>query len=74
MTKIKVKFAPGAFDSFEGTQEELDALVQEITQTLSNMDPEKLSSNSVQLDDSELEELINTHPEILNQSNRSNFH
>jgi hypothetical protein len=33
MTKdkeIEVVFAPGAFDSFEGTQEELDALVKEI--------------------------------------------
>lgn len=28
--KIKVEFAPGAFDSFEGTQEELDELVAEI--------------------------------------------
>jgi hypothetical protein len=28
--KIKVEFAPGAFDSFEGTQEELDELIAEI--------------------------------------------
>jgi hypothetical protein len=28
--KIKVEFAPGAFDSFEGTQEELDELITEI--------------------------------------------
>lgn len=28
--EIKVEFAPGAFDSFEGTQEELDALMAEI--------------------------------------------
>ena len=28
--KMKVEFAPGAFDSFEGTQEELDELVAEI--------------------------------------------
>lgn len=33
MTKdneIEIVFAPGAFDSFEGTQEELDTLVKEI--------------------------------------------
>jgi hypothetical protein len=29
--KIKVQFAPGAFDNFEGTQEELDNLLAEIT-------------------------------------------
>ena len=27
MKNIKINFAPGAFDSFEGTQEELDELV-----------------------------------------------
>lgn len=29
--ELKVIFAPGSFDNFEGTQEELDALVKEIT-------------------------------------------
>lgn len=28
--KIKIQFAPGAFDSFDGTQEELDNLIKEI--------------------------------------------
>ena len=28
--KVNVVFAPGCFDSFEGTQEELDALLKEI--------------------------------------------
>lgn len=28
--EIKVEFAPGCFDDFEGTQEELDELVAEI--------------------------------------------
>ena len=28
--KTKVEFAPGAFDDFDGTQEELDALQKEI--------------------------------------------
>jgi len=27
---IKIEFAPGAFDTFDGTQEELDELVAEI--------------------------------------------
>jgi hypothetical protein len=29
--KITVEFAPGAFDNFDGTQEELNQLVAEIT-------------------------------------------
>ena len=28
--ELKVEFAPGAFDQFEGTQEELDELIAEI--------------------------------------------
>lgn len=28
--KMKIEFAPGCFDSFEGTQEELDGLIAEI--------------------------------------------
>ena len=30
--KITVTFAPGCFDNFEGTQEELEALIKEITE------------------------------------------
>ena len=30
MTKLKIVFAPGSMDSFDGTQEELDAIVAEI--------------------------------------------
>jgi len=30
--KLKIEFAPGAFDGFEGTQEELDSIIAEITQ------------------------------------------
>lgn len=28
---LKVEFAPGAFDNFDGTQEELDEMIAEIT-------------------------------------------
>lgn len=31
MADIKIEFAPGCFDDFEGTQDELDQLVAEIT-------------------------------------------
>jgi len=32
INKPKVVFAPGCFDKFEGTQEELDAMIAEINQ------------------------------------------
>jgi hypothetical protein len=32
--EIKIKFAPGAFEHFEGTQEELDGLLAEIQQLI----------------------------------------
>ena len=35
---MELVFAPGCFDNFEGTQEELDELVKEITETFSNSD------------------------------------
>lgn len=31
MTDLKIVFAPGCFDNFDGTQEELDQLMSEIT-------------------------------------------
>ena len=36
--KLKITFAPGAFDDFEGTQEELDQLVAEIKQMFESGD------------------------------------
>ena len=33
--KLKVTFAPGCFDNFDGTQEELDALIKEIEDAFS---------------------------------------
>lgn len=32
--ELKIVFAPGAFDNFEGTQEELDSFIAEITRTI----------------------------------------
>ena len=46
--KIKIEFAPGAFDSFDGTQEELDALVTELERMAESGE---LEENSVALDD-----------------------
>ena len=35
--KLQVEFAPGVFDTFDGTQEELDQLMAEITSMFGNM-------------------------------------
>lgn len=51
---LKVVFAPGAFDTFEGTQEELDELMAEIQETFANMTPEQLAEQSQPVDEDEL--------------------
>lgn len=45
--KIEIVFAPGCFDDFEGTQEELDELVKEIR---SMVDSGKLFDESKPID------------------------
>ena len=66
--KIKVVFAPGAFDSFDGSQEELDQLMAQIqamvidgsifekSVALEDLDPEELS---------EIESLMPSGPRTL---------
>jgi hypothetical protein len=49
-TPIKVEFAPGAFDQFEGTQEELDELVAEIQNMFANKTREEIKSMSRPID------------------------
>ncbi len=60
MTKLKIEFAPGCFDTFEGTQEELDALIAEITATFENGAPE--GSSPVDID-----ALMEEDPEMAEQ-------
>ena len=48
--KMKVEFAPGAFDDFEGSQEELDSLQAEILSMFANMTPEELEQRSEPVD------------------------
>ena len=53
---LKIEFAPGCFDNFDGTQEELDDLVAEITRLVESgelMD----EALDVDLDDLEEEDL-----------------
>lgn len=51
MTKkkpVKIEFVPGAFDQFDGTQEELDAFISELQRMA---DSGELEEHSVALDD-----------------------
>ena len=51
---LQVEFAPGAFDDFEGSQQELDDLMKEITDMFANLTPEELESRSRPVDIDEL--------------------
>jgi crotonobetainyl-CoA:carnitine CoA-transferase CaiB-like acyl-CoA transferase len=53
---MKVQFAPGAFDNFDGTQEELDALKAEIEETFESMTSEEIAAQSRKVDFADLPE------------------
>jgi hypothetical protein len=52
--KPTIEFAPGCFDNFEGTQEELDALMLEIQTAFENGE---MDEHSMELTDEAFEEL-----------------
>lgn len=51
---MKIEFAPGAFDNFDGTQEELDEMVAEIQRMV---DSGEIAENSRELTEEEFDEL-----------------
>jgi hypothetical protein len=61
MTKMKIEFAPGAFDNFDGTQEELDELLAEIQRLA---DSGELLEQSTEVD---IEQLFEDDPEYAAQ-------
>lgn len=54
---FKIVFAPGCFDNFEGSQEELDALISQIQGMFDGKTREEIESMSEQLTEEEFEEL-----------------
>jgi hypothetical protein len=52
--KMEVKFASGCFDSFDGTQEELDGLIAEIHRLV---ETGEIFENSFELSDEDFEDL-----------------
>lgn len=55
--KIKVEFAPGCFDHFDGTQEELDDVVKQIQEQLAGMTAEDMESFGRPMTDEDFDEL-----------------
>ena len=58
---LKVQFAPGCFDEFEGTQAELDLLMAEIHSMFENMTAEDLEATSHAVD---FDQLTESDPEL----------
>jgi hypothetical protein len=56
-TKPKIIFAPGAFDSFDGTQEELDELIAEVNSMFEGKTAEEISFMSRPLSEEDFDEL-----------------
>lgn len=61
---LKIVFAPGCFDQFEGSQEELDELIAEITQMVKSGEILEKSTSVEDLDEDELDFVEN----IINQN------
>lgn len=60
---LKIEFAPGCFDNFEGTQEELDEFMAALEKKLTSMTAEELKAEAREIDEEYLEELFETDPE-----------
>lgn len=54
---LKIEFAPGCFDNFEGTQEELDDLISQIKEMFASGEAQKLARpiDFDEMDDDDLE-------------------
>lgn len=56
--KVRIEFAPGAFDQFEGTQEELDEMIAEIQRIFESGEFKEMSQPL------DIDELMETDPEM----------
>lgn len=65
--KLTIDFAPGAFDHFEGSQEELDAFQKELLDMISSLSPEELEARSTPVDPEYIEQLSRDDPEAAEQ-------
>jgi len=56
--KVRIEFAPGAFDQFEGTQEDLDEMIAEIQRIFESGEFKEMSQPL------NIDELMETDPEM----------
>ena len=61
--KVELVFAPGCFDSFEGTQAELDELIAEIQASFDSGDFMTKAVPLADLDDEEISEIMDNIPD-----------
>ena len=76
LKELKIQFAPGCFDNFEGTQEELDELINEITQMFKGKTHEEIEAMSTHIDfedpdDEDLELIEHLHNVEKNSKGRT---
>ncbi len=68
--KMEVVFAPGCFDNFDGTQDELDQLIKEIQEhaengtLFENSNPVSMENLLEELGEEEAEDLLSTIAEL----------
>lgn len=55
--ELKIEFAPGAFDHFDGTQEELDELMAEIHKMFEGKTADEIAEMSRPISDEDFDEL-----------------
>ena len=55
--ELKIEFAPGAFDHFDGTQEELDELLAEINKMFEGKSMEEIAEMSRPLSEEDFDDL-----------------
>jgi hypothetical protein len=68
---LKLVFAPGCFDQFDGTQEELDALIKEIEEAFENGEA---FVNALEVEATTIEDLIEeTDPDEIEEIRQQLF-
>lgn len=72
-TSFEIKFAPGCFDQFEGTQEELNQLVAEIESMFKGKTREEIEAMSRLVTEEDLDDLPEEVQEQLLQSFDEDF-
>lgn len=70
--EMKIVFAPGCFDNFDGTQEELDEMVAEIQKMFEGKTGEELKAMSRPLDEEDFDDLPEEVIEqLINSTNKN---